>query len=173
MDSGMDSSTIAYDAARWTSFFSAETSASAALTGLLFVAISINLPRIVANPALAARSLKALVTLTAILLVSSLCLVPGQSTRALGVEIAIIGVLHWTASTILQYRSVHNNQYVGRAARTFNMVLAHASAIPIVLAARSLVLGRGGGLYWLVVGTAICFLAALMDAWVLLIEIQR
>lgn len=169
----MDSSTIAYDAARWTSFFSAETSASAALTGLLFVAISINLLRIVANPALAARSLKALVTLAAILLISFLCLVPGQSTRVLGVEIAILGVLHWTAGTVLQYKSVHNNPYVGRKARVYNILVTHASALPIVLAGRSLVVGRGGGLYWLVGGTVICFLAALMDAWVLLIEIQR
>lgn len=169
----MDRWTIAFDAARWTSFFSAETSASAALTGLLFVAISINLLRIVANPALAARSLKALVTLSTILLISFLCLVPGQSTRMLGIEIAVLGVVHWIAGATLQYKSVFHNPYIGPKARTFNMLLAHASALPILLAAHSLLIGRGGGLYWLVAGTVLCFLTALMDAWVLLIEIQR
>ncbi len=32
---------------------------------------------------------------------------------------------------------------------------------------------RGGGLYWLVVAIVVSFVAALLDAWVLLIEIQR
>jgi len=169
----MDSTTIAYDVARWTAFFSAETSASAALIGLLFVAISINLQQIVKNPLLTARSLKALVTLSAILLLSFLCLVPGQSRAALGSEIAVVGVLFWAFTILLQHRSVHNNPYIGRGARTFHMVLAHASALPIILAARSLLVGHGLGLYWLVAGTLLSFLSALLDAWVLLIEIQR
>lgn len=163
----------AYDAASWTSFFSAETSASAALTGLLFVAISINLQQIVKNPFLAARALKALVTLSAILLIAFLCLVPGQSARVLAAEIAVIGLLFWASGTVLQHRSVHKNPYIGRGARIFHMVLAHASAAPIILAALSLVRAHGLGLYWLVAGTVISFLSALLDAWVLLIEIQR
>jgi len=169
----MDSSAIAYDTARWANFFSAETSASAALTGLLFVAISINLQQIVKNRLLTARSLKALVTLTAILFTSSLCLVPGQRERALGVELAIVGLLFWISAIVLQHRSVHNNSFIGRPARIFHIVLAHASALPIILAARSLLVGRGLGLYWLVAGMLICFISALLDAWVLLIEIQR
>ncbi len=155
------------------SFFSAETSASAALTGLLFVAISINLRQIVTNPALAARSLKALVSLAAILLISSLCLVPGLSNRTLGGEIAFVGLVLWTTGVVLQHKSVHNNPYVNSKARAFHMVLAHASALPMILAAHSLLTIHGFGLYWLVVGTLICILSALLDAWVLLIEIQR
>lgn len=169
----MESPAIAYDAARWSSFFSAEASASAALTGLLFVAISINLQQIVSNRALASRSFKALVTLTAILFVSSLCLVPGQSRSALGWEIGIVGVVLWFAGTLLQHRSVHNNPYVSARARTTHLLLAQASALPIVFAASSILRGRGGGLYWLVIATIMCFLSALLDAWVLLIEIQR
>lgn len=169
----MDNFTIAYDAARWGNFFSAESSASAALTGLLFVALSINLQQIVKNPLLAARSLKALITLSAILLLSLLCLVPGQSPRVLGVEIGIVGLLLWAAAALLQYRSVHKNPYIGRGARIFHMVLAHASGLPMILAARSLFIARGIGLYWILVGTLICFVSALLDAWVLLIEIQR
>jgi hypothetical protein len=173
MESCMDSSAIAYDAARWISFFSAETSASAALTGLLFVAISINLQQIVKNQFLVARALKALVTLTAILFLSFLCLVPGQSIRALAAEIAVLGLLLWISAAILQHKSVHNNPYVSHKARVFHMLLAHASGLPIILAARSLLVARGGGLYWIVAATLICFLSALLDAWVLLIEIQR
>jgi len=75
---------LAYNLAQWSNFFSAQVGASAALTGLLFVAISINLPKIVANPQLASRSAKALATLAGVLLASTLCLVPGLSRASAG-----------------------------------------------------------------------------------------
>jgi hypothetical protein len=157
----------------WGLFFSAEAAASAALTGLLFVSISINLQQIVKAPALTARSGKALSTLTAVLILSLLCLVPGQSARALGLEIILGGLLIWIIATILQHKATFNNPYVSRATRDFHTVLTQGSALPIVVGSISLMLGRGGGFYWLVVGTLISFIAALLDAWVLLIEIQR
>ena len=43
---------VAYDAAPWANFFFAEVGASAALVGLLFVAVSINLKRILEVPGL-------------------------------------------------------------------------------------------------------------------------
>ena len=169
----MDSRAIAYDVARWGTFFSAETSASAALTGLLFVAISINLQQIVKSPNLVSRALKALLTLTVVLFVSSLCLVPGQSASALAGEIGMLGALLWLSGIWLQHKSVHNNPYISARARTVHYVLAHACALPIIVAAFSILRARGGGLYLLVAATLLCFLSALLDAWVLMIEIQR
>jgi hypothetical protein len=72
-------SEFAYTPTQWSSFLSAEVSASAALTGLLFVAVSINLARILASRQLTPRVAKALVMLVGILFAASLCLVPGQS----------------------------------------------------------------------------------------------
>ena len=43
--------TDAYDTTNWVGLFGAEVAASAALTGLVFVAVSINLQRILAFPA--------------------------------------------------------------------------------------------------------------------------
>jgi hypothetical protein len=37
----------------------------------------------------------------------------------------------------------------------------------------SLLLRAGGGLYWLVPGVVLCLVVAVLDAWVLLIEILR
>ena len=43
-----------------------------------------------------------------------------------------------------------------------------------ILAAGVGVMGWGqGGLYWLVVGVVLSFLVAVLDAWVLLVEIHR
>jgi hypothetical protein len=173
MESCMDSPAIAYDAARWTSFFSAETSASAALTGLLFVSTSINLQQILKHRQLTARAGKALSTLAAVLVFSTLCLVPGQSSRALGIEIILSGLILWPVAAVGHIRSTHKNPYIDGVTRAFHLVLAQGSILPMIAGAISLTLGRGGGFYWLVLGTLVSFVSALFDAWVLLIEINR
>jgi len=162
----------AYNAANWSTFFSAQVSASASLTGLLFVAVSINLSKIVELRYLPSRAAKALTTLMAVLLSSILCLVPLQR-GSLGWELALLGAAEWVAITYWQRRSSSGNPYVTRGHAIFHWILAEGSALPLLIAGISLILSRGGGLYWLVVGSLLSFVAAMLDAWVLLIEIQR
>ncbi len=52
-------------------------------------------------------------------------------------------------------------------------MLGEAAAIPFVVGAATLLADAGGGLYWVVPGVVFAFTAALADAWVLLVEIQR
>jgi hypothetical protein len=81
-----------YDLAYWEPFFSAIIAAAAALTGLLFVAVSINLDRILKGGRfLPTRAAETLATLLLVVVSSALALVP-QSIRLLGVEILIIVV---------------------------------------------------------------------------------
>lgn len=169
----MVNSDVAYNPGVWSSFLSVEVSASAALTGLLFVAASINLARIIANPLLTARLAKALSTLVGVLFGASLCLVPGQSMKLLGGELVLVGVLIWIMITVSERVSSRKNPYMSSLAKTFHAILAQGSGIPLIACGGSLLLGGGGGLYWMVVGVIISFAAALLDAWVLLIEIQR
>jgi len=82
----------AYDPAAWVPFFTAMIAAAAGLTGLLFVAVSINLDRILkAARFLPARAAETLATLLLVVVSSALALVP-QSTRLLGLEILIVVV---------------------------------------------------------------------------------
>jgi modulator of FtsH protease len=164
---------VAYAPAQWSSFLSAEADASAALTGLLFVAVSINLAKIVAYPHLVPRAAKALVTLVAILFAASLCLVPGQPNDALGSELILLGASSWIMVTRTQRGHVRGNPYINRGQRLLNAVLAQMSVVPLIVCGASLLCSRGGGLYWLVVATIFAFASALLDAWVLLIEIMR
>jgi modulator of FtsH protease len=60
--------------------------ASAALLGLLFVGVSINLTKILGSRDPADRSLLTMILLLIILIVSSLLLVPGQPLNWLGAE---------------------------------------------------------------------------------------
>jgi len=47
------------------------------------------------------------------------------------------------------------------------------ATLSLMGAGASILTRHGGGLYWTVLGIVASFLAALIDAWVLLIEIQR
>ena len=73
----------------WQSFFEAEVGAAATLTGLLFVAISINLTKILGHRQLPGRAGESLVILMADLAVASVVLVPRQPAGTLGLEEAL------------------------------------------------------------------------------------
>src|SRR6202000_238527 len=68
--------TVAYDPTEWHDLFVAVAGASAALLGLLFVAVSINLERILAYKGLPERALETLLLLLGVLLISIVGLMP-------------------------------------------------------------------------------------------------
>jgi hypothetical protein len=162
-----------YTPGAWSNFFSAETSASAGLVGLLFVAISINLPKIVVVPQLVKRAAKALMALMGVLIASTLCLVPGQRFFFLGTELVVVGLLVWIGASWQENASSQDNPFIARRMRWILLVLTQLSVIPTFLAGVSILMGFGGALYWLVAGTIFSFVAAMVDAWALLIEICR
>ena len=53
------------------------------------------------------------------------------------------------------------------------MVVTQAATIPMAAAGVSLLVGAGGGLYWLVPGMASSLVVAVVNAWVLLVEVVR
>ena len=60
----------AYDPSQWSDFFVASAGASAALTGLVFVAVSINVDRILQLSGVPERALATLLLLLGVLVVS-------------------------------------------------------------------------------------------------------
>ena len=102
----------------WSNFFVAELGAAAALTGLLFVAVSINLARILQFAHLPARAAEALLALVSVLFVTSFALIPHQSATAYGIEIGATGLLTWAIYTRAMIRSrKFDRQYISFAAR--------------------------------------------------------
>ncbi len=162
----------------WQPFFVAQAGASAALTGLLFVAVSINLTRILkldqeSNSGLADRAFGALVTLIGILLASSLLLVPTSSTAIPGVGLLVIGAVAVSYQLLNQarrWRSIEK-QYRVRGA-IVGSVGALAAAFIAVAGIAVLFFGFGG-IAWLVVSVALSYVFAIEEAWVLLVEINR
>jgi hypothetical protein len=95
-----------YTTEGWGELFLAEAGASAALGGLLFVAVSINLDRIIALRSLPGAALGAIVLLVAVLMVSTFVLVPGQPRWVLGTEVLVVGIAAWSILTAIWIRAL-------------------------------------------------------------------
>ena len=157
----------------WNTFFAAQLGASAALAGLIFVGISINMKKILEYPMLVNIALQSVILLGTILVVSSFSLVPDQSEVFLGVEILIVGACLWATLTRLSIRSLRvvEKQYkwgqIGRS--LLNQIVALSYVVAGIVATT---LGSDG-VNLLVPAMVVSFIIALMDAWVLLVEINR
>jgi hypothetical protein len=163
----------AYSPADWDSFFVAIVGAAAALTGLLFVAVSINLENILKDKSmLPARAAETLASLLFVMVVAALTLVP-QNIRLLGLEILIIvaPLLAITLRTQISYRRQHPDKPLYWSVS--RMVASAAATVPGTLAGLSLAAHWGGGLYWLVPTVVGGIAGAVYSAWVLLVEIVR
>jgi modulator of FtsH protease len=155
----------------WESFFVAELGAAAALSGLLFVAVSINLPRILSIEHLPERAAETLVLLFSVLAVSTFGLVPGQSRELFGTELFIVGMTVWLVTLRIQIRAYADIET--RRWLRLRVVGTQLSSIPFVAAGGLLASGNDLGIYAIVPGTIASFAWGVMNAWVLLVEIQR
>jgi hypothetical protein len=161
----------AYTPHSWSELFVASASASAALTGLLFVAVSINVERILKNDGLPERALETLMLLLSVVIVSLVGLIPGQSTTALGVELLVVGLLFGSGIALLMRKSLPaSREHTWTASRLLETV---PGTLPFVIGAVSLLAESGGGLYWTVGGIVGALVGAVISAWVLLVEILR
>jgi modulator of FtsH protease len=158
--------------ADWGDFFAAQLGAAAALVGLLFVGLSINLDKIIREPSLPNRALLALGLLLGSLMMSSYVMIPAQGTIAIGYEIfcTALGIL--AASAVVEWRtrrwttSFYFQFY-------FNAAFLAAALVPYLIGGWQLMSGSADGLYWVATAIIISFVKAISDAWVLLVEINR
>jgi modulator of FtsH protease len=164
---------FAYDPSEWTDLFVATAGASAALAGLVFVAVSINLERILAFRGLPERALETLLFLISVLLISVVALVPGQTHVALGVELLVIALAIDAVVLRQPTIQVEEGETMRRSWRVSRWTLRLAATVPFSIGAVSLIAQSGGGLYWLVAGIVLAIAAAVSNAWVLLVEILR
>ena len=157
----------------WDNFFLAEVGASAALTGLIFVGVSINLKKILSAPRLPERALEALLMLSTVLVVSSLLLIPGLTLVATGAVVMVVGLGAWVMTIVLDVRTSHNTKAQFRRLFTIQVMLNQITLLPYIAAGIVILSGSLNGLYCLVAGVMLSFINALADAWVLLVEINR
>jgi hypothetical protein len=157
----------------WKDFFVVTAGAAATLTGLIFVGISISLAKILSIPTLPNRAFISLVLLLAILVVSVLFIVPGQPYNLLGAEALLLGAIVWITVFVMDIAILRSKQSQFKRLYVLNMVLNQISVLPYIAAGAAIWVNGVSGLYWLVPAMVFSFIKAVLDAWVLLVEINR
>lgn len=153
----------------WSDLFVAAAGAAAALAGLVFVAISINLDRILELDGVPELGLATILLLIGALTVSLLGLVPDQSERAFGIELLAQSTLFTLAIALFSARSLAaaGGHYSSR------VVLPLFGTIPFLVGAALMIGGADSGVYFAFAGLLGAIVAAVLNAWILLVEILR
>ncbi len=156
----------------WESYFVAQAGAAAALAGLVFVALSINLEKILELPGLPGRAAEAIILMVLPVFTALVALVPYQSQRRLGIEFVIVSLfaLALLASILRAALDIHPRrplkEFIARP-------LASVAVLVVLIGGVVLISGSGTGLDWQLAGALACLLVGITDAWVLLVEILR
>lgn len=153
--------------------FVATAGAAATLTGLIFVGVSINLSKILSFRTLPTRALLSITLLFTILALSIIFLIPKQSIKALGVEVMIVAILAWVAVTLLDVFVLRRVETEYKRQQIFSTVLDQAAILPYLIDGILLLGSDEAGVRWMVPAFLFSFLKAILDAWVLLVEIHR
>jgi hypothetical protein len=157
----------------WSTYLSAQASASASLTGLVFVAVSINLTRVISVPGLVGRAAESIVQLFGVFIISTTMLVLRQSGGALGVEILALAGVFWSLQMLLQAVYMRRRKGHPLLWLVSRMIQTQLSSMPFFVSGVLLIRGSSAGLYWLVPGFIFSLIAGVANAWVLLVEILR
>ncbi len=163
----------AYAADRWSDFGVGMAGAAAALAGLVFVAVSINLSEILKYRNLPGRAAQTLMLFITPLLAAIFLLVPGQPGAALGWELLAAGAVIGGFQMLINYRSPRSDKETALTWAVSRVFPAIVSCGCLMVAGATLLARAGGGLYWLIPGVLAAIIFGLVNAWVLLVEILR
>jgi hypothetical protein len=154
----------------WHDFATMTGGASGALTGLLFVSVSLNASRIAAHTGLRASAAQTLVLFITPLTIAAVLLTPHQPDWVIGAELMAIGSV---AGTVLL---VNHRVKLGladddlRLISIFNHPASSVIAMVLVLASGViLAAGQGAGLYLLFPASLVAFVSGVLNAWFFLL----
>lgn len=157
----------------WHDLFVASAGAAAALMGLLFVGLSINLSKILAFPVLANRALIAAMLLLSILIQTLLLLVPHETPHIAGLCTLVIFAISWPGLSYLDLKILKEVDSFYKGRHLLKMVFDQIALLPYLIGGILMSGGSVSGYYWLVGAIIVSFIKASLDAWVLLVEINR
>jgi hypothetical protein len=152
--------------ADWQGFAEMTGGASGALTGLLFVAVSLNASRIAPHQGFRTSAAQTLVLFITPLVMAAVLLTPDQPDSALGAELIAIGLA--ASWILLSFRRVqhglpdHDKQLIAIFNRRWPNVMV---MLLFVVSGIILACGEPNGLYLLLPASLVALLSGVLNAW--------
>jgi hypothetical protein len=166
---------VAYLPGMWRDFGETVGGLAGALTGLLFVAVSIKSDVLAQSQSLTSRAAQTLVLFITPAL-TGIALVTPQPDPALGAELLLVAASAGTALLIQDRRAGHQDpgsddpgsavaRYIERASpNTLAALLVGVAGVTFLVKA-------GGGLYWLIPAVAASLVGGVVNAWLFLTKV--
>lgn len=157
-----------YSPEQWNNFFVLVGTGSAALTGLVFVAISVNLKDVVKDATHTYRAVNMLTGFTAVFILSSFALMGHQTNQTVGVEWLIVSLVAGAINTNGYIRgfSLTGSRYALSLFRIAGGSLCYLSQI---IGSSMLFLGIGWGIYVGATGLIVNFYFLVSGSWLLIV----
>ena len=157
---------------QWSNYFLMVGGGAAALAGLIFVAMSINLGVIVQNSTHRNRAINVLTGFTAVFMACSLALIGNQDLGALGLEWFVLWLIA-TAIFIPGYVRAIRARMSSVGLNWLRLSGGPACYLAEVMSAILLFLGYRAGLYIAAIASIVLFGFNISGAWLLLIGIHE
>jgi len=157
------------DPEQWTNFFMLVGSGSAALAGLVFVAITINLRGVAEDPTHRYRAINMLTGFSSAFIVSALALMGQQTPQALGIEWLIVALPATAINTngyLQAFRSRRSSRY---ALSPFRVVGGSACYLGQLVGSVMMLLGVGSGITIAAIALVANFSFLISGSWLLIV----
>jgi hypothetical protein len=160
---------VGYLPEMWRDFGVTTAGLAGALTGLLFVAVSIKSDALAKSLSLRSRAAQTLVLFMTSALAAVMIVAP-QPGGALGGELIALAAISGAALFFLDRRGGHDAN--SRVARYIEVASPNAiTSVLFGVAGLLLLLSAGGGLYWLVPAVVFSLTGGVVNAWLFLVRV--
>ena len=157
-----------YDPEQWSNFFVLVGTGSAALTGLVFVALSINLRGVAKDATHRYRAINMLTGFTAAFLISALALMGHQTYRTVGIEWLVVSASAAVINTngyVQGYRSA-GSRYALSPVRVLG---GSACYLGQIIGSLILFFGTSAGIYVSAIALIVNFVLLVSGSWLLVL----